>query len=136
MIIAGTFKQLLFSKPMENLAEKPHAAEITAEGQRKLTWQEICRPGSPHVYISLTGVRDSVPLELRYIDLSDNKVLLALPFTVNCKNPLETIELSLVVPPLPILHAGVYALELLSNAELLGSLRITAVDISASEKKD
>jgi hypothetical protein len=152
MIIAGTFKQLLFSKPMEKpadlgdigrseivgigRAEKPPPAEMPAEGPRKLTWQEICRSGSPHVYISLTGVHDSVPLELRYIDLADNKVLLATQFSVNCKNPLETMEFALVMPPLPIPHAGVYSLELLSNEELLGSLRITAVDISATEKRD
>ncbi|MGW8258164.1 MAG: hypothetical protein ACWGMZ_11815 [Thermoguttaceae bacterium] len=134
MIIAGTFKQLLFSKPTERSAEKAQAPAPSAEGQRKLTWHEVRRFGSPHVYISLTDVHDLVPMELRYIDLADNKTLLATQFTVNCNNPLETVEFALVMPPLPIPHAGVYLLELLSNNEPIGSLRITAVDISAQEK--
>ncbi|HEY4760854.1 MAG TPA: hypothetical protein VIH42_09770 [Thermoguttaceae bacterium] len=135
MIIAGTFNQLLIVKPPENIAQKQNGPETPHEGPRKLSMHEIRRSGSPYAYISLTGVHGSVPLELRYTDLMDNKVIFVVQFTVACDDPLKSIEANFPVPPLPTPHPGVYALELLCNNELVGSHRITAIEAPASEAK-
>lgn len=90
---------------------------------------EVSRAGSPFAYVSLTEVHGTIPLELRYVDLSDNVVLLRSEFSVRSDSPLETVEVMVQLPPLPTMHPGVFALELLSGTELLGSHRVTAVAV-------
>jgi hypothetical protein len=55
-------------------------------------------------------------------------VLMRINFTVKCDDPLSTVEASVPVPSLPTPHAGAYALELLCENDLLGALRIKAVE--------
>lgn len=83
------------------------------------------RAGCPTAYISMTEVRGESPFVLRYVDLTDNRVLMQCNFKVQCDNPLETVELAIPLPELPTPHAGVYALELLLGDEPMGSLRVT-----------
>ena len=68
-------------------------------------------------------------LELHYVDLSDQNVLMMLKFRVFSDDPLKTVEAILPVPPLPTPHPGVYVLELVCDGEPLGSLRITAIEV-------
>jgi len=127
-IIAGTFNVLHVSprKPTSGDAPQP------AEGQRQMSVKEVRKVGSPTAFISLTEIREPTELELRYIDLSNNVVLIGAKLQVICRDPLSTVEAIVSLPPLPAPHPGVYALELLWNDELMGSLRITAVDTSDS----
>jgi hypothetical protein len=123
-VIAGTFNQLGF---FESKAASPTPEESPGK-LRPLAPHEVRRVGSPTAYISLTEIREPVELELRYVDLSNNAVLLAANLRAACDNPLNTVEAIVPLPPLPTPHAGGYALELLWDNELLGSLRITAVE--------
>jgi hypothetical protein len=136
-VIAGTFNRLLVvkveksekggdvSQPAANVTQQPDAL-------RKLEPHEISRMGSPFVYISLTEVRGTVPLELRYVDLADNRVLLRMEFAVKADDPLATIEAIIQVPPVLAPHEGVFALELLSNDEPLGFHRVTVDSVPDS----
>lgn len=67
---------------------------------------------------------------MRYRGLSTEAILLGISFQVASEDPLDTVEAVVPVPPLPTPHAGVFALELLAEGELLGALRITALDTS------
>ena len=80
--------------------------------------------GSPSVYINLTNIHGQAHFELRYADLKDESVLFKAEFMVDCKNPLQPVELGLPLPMLPRPHDGVYALELIWDGELLGSQRV------------
>lgn len=82
------------------------------------------RAGSPYAYVSLTEIHGQKSFELRYVDLSQNNVVFTFEFKVECRNPLETVQLSLPLPVLPVPHEGVFALELLCEGHLLGSHRI------------
>ncbi len=124
-VIAGVFNQLNLTKPKP---APPDAAQATT-GPRPLSAADASRPGSPMVFISLTEVRGVAELELRYVDLSNNGVLLTAKFPVQSNDPLKTVEAVVPVPPLPVPHPGVYALELLHEDEPLGALRITAVEM-------
>ncbi|MGQ9573923.1 MAG: hypothetical protein ACUVUC_01270 [Thermoguttaceae bacterium] len=122
-VIAGTFNQLNLSKIKPAPQEPPQAS-----GPRQLSPAEVTRLGSPTVFISLTDVRGPIELELRYVDLADNGVLLRARFPIQSDDPLKTVEAIVPMPPLPAPHPGVYALELVYNEEPLGALRITAVE--------
>ena len=99
-----------------------------AKGPRIIPAGQVSRVGSPTAFISLTDIRGTVQLELRYVDLADNEVLLKAPLQIQSDDPLRTIEAVIAVPPLPVPHPGVYALELLCDDEPLGSLRVTVVE--------
>jgi hypothetical protein len=86
----------------------------------------LVRAGSPFAYISLTELQGSRKFELRYVDLSEINTLFATSFEVSCRDPLETIQITVPLPPLPIPHEGVFVLELLCEGELLGSHRVLA----------
>jgi len=84
--------------------------------------------GSPFAYLSLTEVRGVTPLMLQLVNLQDDTQLFRSDLRVECHNPLYTIELTVPLPPIAPPQAGIYALELLHNNELLGSLRIVVED--------
>ncbi|MGO8690295.1 MAG: hypothetical protein ACLQLG_11730 [Thermoguttaceae bacterium] len=130
MVIAGTFNRVVFvRRKVEPGAPPPAAPPALPDGSRVLQPHEVSRAGSPFAYVSLTEVHGTIPLELRYVDLSDNVVLLRSEFSVRSDSPLETVEVMVQLPPLPTMHPGVFALELLSGTELLGSHRVTAVAV-------
>jgi len=129
-IIAGIFKSLHVRKKTTNekYAELPQALEDIPGGLCKMKLSQTWSVGSPCAYISLTNIRGRLPCELRYVDLNDYKVLLCLPFEIEGNNPLDTIELGIRLPLLPAPRPGTYALELLSDNEVLGSHRITVLE--------
>lgn len=99
-------------------------------GARRMTAADVQKAGSPYAFISLTDVHGAVPLEMRYRDFLTETILFHIAFQVASEDPLDTVEAVVPVPPLPTPHAGAFALELLAEGELLGALRITAVDTS------
>lgn len=92
--------------------------------QQQMPLNRFLRAGSPSAYVSLTEINGQRSFELRYVDLNQNNVLFTFEFKVDCRNPLETVQLTLPLPVLPVPHEGVFALELLCEGELLGSHRI------------
>jgi hypothetical protein len=91
----------------------------------------------PHfscVYVSLTEIRGEIDVLLRYVDLASNEVLMELgPVKVSSDDPVASQDFSARVPHLPVPHAGVFALEVYVGAELIGMLRVTAVQAEQQE---
>ena len=92
--------------------------------QQPMPLNRLIRAGSPYAYVSLTEIHGQRSFALRYVDLNENTVIFTFEFKVECRNPLETVQLSLPLPSLPVAHEGVFVLELLCGGELLGSHRI------------
>ena len=128
-IIAGTFNRVLLASKVEASVREDEAGNKIAKipGGMQL--------GSPSAYFSVTDCYDDCQFELRYVDLSDNKVLLNARVGVRCKDPLATVEVTVPMPPLPTPHLGVYTLELLCKNELLGSLRIVVDELKRGEQQ-
>lgn len=85
---------------------------------------------STFAFISLTEVRGSVELVLRYVRLDTNQVLLMTqPIRVESQDPLQTFELTFEVPPFPMPGPGVYAFEVLSEDVPIGSVRMSVKQI-------
>jgi hypothetical protein len=83
----------------------------------------------------MTDVHGSADLVLRFVDLKTNDTLLEMQgLHADAGNPLETVEMVVQIPPLPIPHAGAYAFEVLCDEELVGSLRLL-VDAHPAESE-
>ena len=116
-VIAGTFNKLTFSKD----GAKPKTVEI--DGEKKLLVLGGVQAGSPYAYISLTEIHGKIECVLRYVNLEQDNAFFQTHFSIDCDNPLETVELVLPMPTLPLV-AGIHALELLCKDEPIGSLRV------------
>ena len=85
--------------------------------------------GSPYAYVSLTDVCKGTKLLLQFVNLTENRPLFGTEVTVDCIDRLQTIELVLPLPVLPIQGPGSYAFEIVWEGEILGSYRITAKEV-------
>ncbi len=128
-IIAGTFNKMLFVKR----GAEPKTVEI--DGEEKQLIPGGMQAGSPSVYISLTDVRGKIQCILRYVNLKQNKALFQTQFSIECADPLKTVEVVLPLPMLPQM-AGVHALELLCDDEPIGSHRIIVEELKEGEDGD
>jgi hypothetical protein len=126
-IVAGIINQLNIIK-----ARPPQSAE----GPQMIDPRQFYRAGAPFCYIYITGVHGHLPLELRYLDLHDNSVLMDINFNFDPPHPdpIQSYELIIPTPMLPVPHPGAYVLELLTNNELIGSYRITAKEQQPREE--
>jgi len=125
-IIAGTFNKLIFRR------EGASPKEVDIDGVRMFMVPAGMRPGSPYAFVSLTDVRNTVECVLRYVDLTRDQPLFEMRFQVECKDPLETVELVLPMPEIP-LQPGVHALELLCDNEPMGAFRLIVEEIASQE---
>lgn len=77
-------------------------------------------------YISLTNLHGKTAVQLRYVDLSNNSVLMETnEIPVDSDDRLRTVELVLPIPPFPMPHVGVFAFEVYAGDDLIGSHRIS-----------
>jgi len=121
-VIAGVFNRIIRGKRVMKPAPGP---EGQTGNQRVLEIPPTgLQSGSPFAYLSLTEVRGAQIFALQFVNLEDNVPMFRSEIKVECQDPLYTIELTVPLPPLSPPSAGVYALELLYDNELLGSLRI------------
>jgi hypothetical protein len=90
--------------------------------------------GRKHFFASLTDVHGPVRLSARMVSLEENETLLSVgPFEVEGEDPLDTVELVVELPPLPMPREGVYVFEILSGENVLGGIRLF---ISRGEVQD
>lgn len=127
-IVAGIFHRLYFRK-----AEPKPDTPIGESGLIEIP-QGGQQAGSPFCYISLTDAKGECRFTLRYVDLSDDSVLLATEFGFDSQDPLRTYEVVLPLPTLPASKPGAYALELLWGDEPLGVHRIIVEEMKKGEQ--
>jgi len=131
MVIAGTFTGVAVSQRNK----EQESAEVDKENQASELPPQlgntplIGQIGSPYAYICLTDMREEANLELRFVDLTDSTALFRVDLNVQCKNPLQAVELKIPLPKLPMPHFGAYSFELLCEDELLGSWRVTMTSV-------
>lgn len=129
-IIVGTFNTWAFSR-------QPPIGQINhSNGTSQRVILGGVQAGSPSAYLSLTDVCDGTKLILRFVNLTKNMVILSSGASVKNTNRLEMVELVFPLPALPIVEAGTYALEVLCEGAILGSWRITGIDLDSQKKKE
>jgi len=78
---------------------------ISAHEEMRAFRQKTC------AFVSLTDVRGKTDITLRYVDLTTNQVLMSFgPVFIECEDPLDTVDLPIRVPLLPIPHSWPFAL--------------------------
>ncbi|MCC7293465.1 MAG: hypothetical protein IT449_15505 [Phycisphaerales bacterium] len=76
-------------------------------------------------YIVLADVMQPTQIQLRFVYLNDNRILMqSRPVTVKSVDPLTPLEVSMEVPNLPLPAEGAYSLECWTNGTMIGSLRL------------
>lgn len=135
-VICGIFGSIHFLPPDTEPSPPESAPGQPVPGQpapgagpapstpRPMPLNRLVRAGSPYAYVSLTEVHGQRMFEMRYVNLNDNQVVFSFEFKIECRNPLETIQASFPLPPLPVAPEGVFVLELICEGELIGSHRI------------
>lgn len=112
MIVCGIFHNMLVRAPQQSPIHLEHV-------------QAGFSAGSPFAYVSITDADSKHQFSLRFVDLATDQVYFDITIETDCKNPLESIDLAIPLPPLPR-QVGVYALELLwMSNDPMGSFRIT-----------
>ena len=80
----------------------------------------------------MTEIHNSARLRLEYTDLLDDETLREFEIDITGGEPLDIIELAVLLTPLPMPHAGSYVLRLLTQdgnkLDLLGSHRLRAIE--------
>jgi hypothetical protein len=126
-VIAGTFSGFKFSK-------KPPVTEVVRpDGQKQQVIAGGMSAGSPYLYLSLTDVCVNTTLQIQFLNLSKNVVLFGNSVTISKVDRLSNTELVLPLPVLPIGEAGVYAVQVVCEGEILGSWRVVAEDLDAKK---
>jgi hypothetical protein len=126
-VIAGTFNRVNFTrKPLTRQIERP-------DGSQAMILPGGMQSGSPFAYVNLTDVHENTKLLFRFVNLTKNEVLFVNEAVVSSKDRLQSIELVLPLPLLPIHEEGVYAFEVVSEGEILGTYRIAAEEIKTEE---
>jgi hypothetical protein len=126
-IIAGTFNQIHKITVKSTIEERPDGSKVfKVPGGMQM--------GAPFAYLNLTEIHNKVDLLLRYVELTDNKVIFQTTITVSAPSPLVNAEVVAPLPTLPVEPAGPYALEVLWNDEHLGSHRIYVGELASPEE--
>jgi hypothetical protein len=106
------------------------AETTTFRSAAELT-RAVSSAGSPHLYIALTDVHRTIPLRVRFVDLSDITEAVSrfeIGLEVNSPDPLAVTELVIPMPRLPVTGAGTFSIDLLYQGEILGSWRIVVTE--------
>ena len=126
-IVCGIFTNIAIAAPIGE-------SSIAASGEEQTTFAigapvPYQKMGTPFAYVRVTGVRGHVKLELRYVRMEDHTVCWRVGVNLQQKeaDPLQTVEVSVPLPRLPI-EIGHYALELLHDNTLLGSSRVEVAE--------
>jgi hypothetical protein len=92
---------------------------------------------SKFAFVAITGVHGVVQVTLRYVDLSTGDALAEIPnLEVESHDPLETVEMVVELPKLPMPHPGAYAFEAHWEGEMLGLLRIFVESREANAEQE
>lgn len=119
-VIAGTFTRIIFGK-----ATIERAPDSDDNHERHILSGPMTKAGSPYLYFALVEVHGTVPLELKFVDLSDASVLLEAKLAVTSSDPVSVAEYVVPMPPLPVNKIGTFSLDLLHDGEILGSWRLS-----------
>lgn len=108
------------------------------------TFSQIFSPQFPAVFsrttwafVLLAEVVGKVSLQLRYVSLKDNRILMqSKPITIQSNDPLTPLDLAIEVPPFPLPEAGIYSFECYADGTMIGSVRLNVSKVEQQESQN
>jgi hypothetical protein len=86
------------------------------------------------VFILLVDVVGEVVLQLRFVSLDDNQILMeSKPIKIKSKDPLTPLDIVVQIPPFPLPRAGIYSFECWTDGTMIGSVRLQVVKAPSAE---
>ena len=80
---------------------------------------------SAFVFILLVDVIGEVVLQMRFVSLHDNQILMeSSPMHIQNDDPLTPLDIVVRIPPLHLPKAGIYSFECWTDETMIGSVRI------------
>lgn len=87
-------------------------------------------------YILLADVDRKVVLQLRFVHLKDNQILMqSSPITIESKDPLMPLDIAIEIPGFPLPEAGIYAFECWASDDMIGSVRLQVGKLEEQSEK-
>lgn len=85
-------------------------------------------------YILLAEVVGRPVMQLRFVKLNDNRILMKSPkIEIGGASPLVPVDIAIEIPPLPLPSSGAYGVECLVDDILIGCMRL---QVDKAETKD
>ncbi len=89
---------------------------------------------SAFVFILLVDVIGEVVLQLRFVSLHDNQILMeSKPMRIHCSDPLTPLDIVVQIPSFPLPRAGIYSFECWTDETMIGSVRIQVAKLPSKE---
>lgn len=86
------------------------------------------------VFILLADVVGEIVLQLRFVSLYDNEILLeSNPIRIQSPGPLAPLDIVVQIPPLPLPRAGIYSFECWTDGDMIGSVRLEVGESPSEE---
>ena len=86
-------------------------------------------------YLVLANCHGQLRLQIRYVDLQDESVLMkSSELVIQTGDPLQTHEVVMEVPPFPMPHEGQYIFEVYCNGNQIGGIRLIVEKIKAPKE--
>lgn len=80
---------------------------------------------SAFAFILLVDVIGEVVLQLRFVSLDDNEILMeSPPMRIRSESPLTPLDIVVQIPPFPLPRAGIYSFECWTDETMIGSVRL------------
>ncbi len=120
-IIAGTFSTILYGKRTPSSVKGPEGADVQG-----IPLHQVHSVGSPYLYLALVELGTNVPLQLKYVELSDadQKIHFEAKVVVSATDKLTLAEFIIPMPRLPVHGPGAYSLDIYCEGDILGSWRV------------
>lgn len=86
-------------------------------------------------FVLLADVVGTLTLQLRFVHLKDNRILMQSPSIVlQSQDPLTPVDLAIEIPPFPLPEEGVYSFECWADNELIGSVRLNVSKVTEGQE--
>lgn len=90
---------------------------------------------STFAFVLLADVVGTLTLQLRFVHLKDNVILMqSPPIILQSQDPLTPVDLAIEIPPFPLPEEGVYSFECYADNTLIGSVRLQASKVIEGEE--
>ena len=89
---------------------------------------------SAFAFILLVDVIGEFVLQLRFVSLHDNQILMeSNPMRIQSNDPLTPLDIVVQIPPFPLPRAGIYSFECWTDETMIGSVRIQVAKLPSKE---